>query len=226
MGAGVGSTTYSGVRTEAGRSASTTAGPDTNPHGMTPAQMGSPMSSSASSGPSERTFADASSMGSRTTAVARSSLSVGGRASLAPPGRHVVDDREQGPELLVGVVNRRPDTEEDHRPVVHRMVEGGPGEDDPVEESDRHADRGTRGDRLQHGVGRGSVQVDDVAAARIGGRQHNGRAVLGKAHVADEPLVEDGVDGPAIVGAALFLPTEGRARRAGRVRSAQPALPR
>ena len=65
---------------------STTGGPGTIRSGTWPAQIGRARSSGSSLGPPVRTLADASTSGTRTTRVARSSDAVGGRASTPRPG--------------------------------------------------------------------------------------------------------------------------------------------
>ena len=149
-----------------------------------------------------RTLADASSIGIESTDVALSSPGVGTRMSRHRPGTRCSARRLEHPRLLGRVVHRAGLAEEDDRAVVHRMVEGGPGQDQAVEQRDRDADLHPAGHGLEHPAGRRSVDIEPIAHPHVDRRDHERPPVGDEAHMADQPLVEDGVDQRAVVGAA------------------------
>ena len=61
-------------------------------------------------------------------------------------------------------------------------------------------------------VGRRAVQVEPVAFAAVGGRQHDRGAVDDHAQVADQARVEDRVQVAAVGPAALLVPVQGGLR--------------
>src|ERR1019366_7010924 len=66
-------------------------------------------------------------------------------------------------------------------------------------------------ERVHHAAGGGTVEEDLVAGARVAGGNDVRLAVDGEADVADEALVEDGVDCGLVVHAALREATHGGA---------------
>ncbi len=93
-------------------------------------------------------------------------------------------------------------------------MKGRPGEDETVEQGDGDAGGQAGRERLQRAARRGAVNVERLAIAREGGRDHEGLVAVDEAEVADERLVEDGVDGGAVVraarGEAMELGARGR----------------
>ena len=64
-----------------------------------------------------------------------------GRPRLGPAaGQELLGERLERDELLVGLVDGHGGAEDDHRAVVHRVLEHRAREDDPVEQRDREAD--------------------------------------------------------------------------------------
>jgi hypothetical protein len=60
------------------------------------------------------------------------------------------------------------------------------------------------------------VQIDDVAAAGVQRRRHDGTAVVvGDAHMRDQRLIEDRVDDRPIVASALAPAAQSNSLRAG-----------
>ena len=190
---------YAGVGTPAGTSGSAMGAPATMRRGISPPQIGSTRSSASSIGPPVRTFAEASEMGMRTTSVARSSASVGGRGVGASSRDHVIDDRVDGSSLFVGIVDPDARAEDDNRPVVHRVVKRGSSQHECVGQSDRHTKIVAAGDRAQDGVSRRAVEIDVVVNAAKRHRDDDGSASEVDRHVTEKGLVEDGADGGYVV---------------------------
>src|SRR6185437_12287070 len=141
----------------------------------------------------------------------------GGRPAA---GDQVIGDEPERLPALVFVLDNRRGAEDDRAAVVHRVAEHRAGGDDPVEVGDGHADRLPVG-RPERAVRRGPVQVQGVACAPVGGRQHGRHAVGHHAEVADEAGVEHLVEGGAIGLAARAVPAQGGAGRAGQGRGAR-----
>ena len=93
------------------------------------------------------------------------------------------------------------------------MVERRARQDQAVEEGDGDAGVDAVPQRSQHAAGRGAVEVERLADAGVDGRDDERLAVYDKAEVADVGLVEDGVDGLAVVEAAGGQAADGGARR-------------
>ncbi len=150
--------------------------------------------------------------------MARSSFSVGGRASRPAPGHDVVDQEVERRPLRLEVADRRGRPEDDDRPVVHRVVERGAGQDQPVDERDGDAQLGALGATPQQPAGGRPVQQQPLAVAPVQHRDHDRAVVGGEPDVGDEALVEDGVRRPAVVAPPLGQAADGRAGgRRGRV---------
>jgi hypothetical protein len=88
------------------------------------------------------------------------------------------------------------------------MVEGRAGQDQAVQQGDGDADVHA-GAQAEAAAAR-PVQVDDVADPGVAGRDHERLAVDHEPDVADEALVEDGVDGLPVEGSPLGQPAEPR----------------
>ena len=131
----------------------------------------------------------------------RSSFSVGRTGVAAAPRDDVVDHQVEAAALLLEVLDLGGLADDHHRAVVDVGVVGGAGHDQPVDEGDRHADLdvGPPGAPEQAAGGR-SVEVDDVPVTSVGEGDDHGEASVGlEADVADQALVQDGVDGLAVV---------------------------
>jgi hypothetical protein len=118
----------------------------------------------------------------------------------------VLDQGAKGGVLLLGIDDQARATQHHHGPVLERMVEGGSCQDDAVQQRDGDAHRHAR--PQAEPAAAGAVQVEGLAGARVPGRDHVRLAVHHEADVADEALVEDGVDGVAVVGGPLGQPPD------------------
>ena len=82
-------------------------------------------------------------------------------------------------------------------------MEGRAGQDQAVEERDGDAGVDAAAQRSQHAAGGGAVKVERVAVAPMNGRDDEGLDVVfawhNESHVADQGLVEDGVDRLSVV---------------------------
>ena len=130
-----------------------------------------------------------------------------------PPGHDVLHDRVERPRLLRRVPDLTRRAQHQDAAVVHRVVEGGAREHQAVEQRDRQATRRTGAEERQHPARGRAVDHHLVADAREGRGNHERLALVHEAHVADEGLVEDGVDRGAIVVAALRQAPHGGSRR-------------
>src|SRR6266581_1578484 len=137
-------------------------------------------------------------------------LDVAGAADVVPAaGRDVLGDDLQRVEPLPRVVHLDRGAEDHDRAVVHRVVEGRTGQHQAVLDGDGHADRGAPFECPQHPAGGGAVEVQAVAIAGVDGGDDVGLAVHHEADVADQGLVQDGVDRLPVV-RATFEETRGR----------------
>ncbi len=119
---------------------------------------------------------------------------------------------EKRGQLLFGIVDERCGSENDHRTVVHRVIEDGAGQHQSIEQRNRDADRDSVIQVAQHATCGGTVDVQHVSVASVGGWDHVGLAVHDEAHVAEKPFVEDAVNGVAVVDSAIGLADDARAR--------------
>jgi hypothetical protein len=124
----------------------------------------------------------------------------------------VLHDRLEGAALLIHVDGLLGRAQDHHRTVVHRVVEGGAGEDQGVDQRDLDADRRALAERGQHPAGHRAVDVEAVGDAGVQGRDHERVPLVHEADVADETLVEDRVDEGGVVAAPLGQPLMGGAR--------------
>ena len=129
----------------------------------------------------------------------------------------MVDHELEPAGLLVEVLHLGGAAEDDHGPVVDVGVVGGAGHDQAVDEGDGHADLDLLGPGApEEAAGGRAVQVDDVAVTPVGQRDDDGEALVGaQADVADEALVQDGVDGLAVVGGTMCVAVQRAALRGG-----------
>src|SRR5262249_60476008 len=111
------------------------------------------------------------------------------------------------------IVDLAPFAENDHRAVVHGVMEGGSRQDEAVEQRDGDAGVDAVFERAQHAAGGGAVEVKRVAHAGVDGGDDVRLPVDDEAGVADVRLVEDGVDGLAVVDSAGGEAADGGARR-------------
>ena len=127
----------------------------------------------------------------------------------------VVDHEVEPSTLLVEIPHLRGRADDHDGAVVDVGVVGRPGDDQPVDERDRHADfDGLGPGPPEEAAGGGAVQVHDVAVPPVGERDHHGvAAVRTHADVADQSFVQDGVDGRAVVDGAVGIAVQRRALR-------------
>ncbi|OIJ63371.1 hypothetical protein WN71_034510 [Streptomyces mangrovisoli] len=138
-----------------------------------------------------RILTDASSRESASRVVAASSRRLGRRAYPPLAGRGLLAEQAQPFELLVGVGDRS-GVRVDHRAaVVHPVLEDGPGEHEPVDMGDGHADghaarEAAAGDR--------PVDVQPPLVAAVDGGDDERTPLDHHPQVADEPGVQHGVE--------------------------------
>src|SRR5205823_14586971 len=105
-------------------------------------------------------------------------LPLAGLPRLVPAsGDDVLDDAMHRVQLLVACPYLAGAAEDDHGPVVHRMVVDGAGEHEPVEQRDRDAYVDALSEVAQHAAPGGAVKVEDVAVAGVDGRDHEGLSI-------------------------------------------------
>jgi hypothetical protein len=130
----------------------------------------------------------------------------------------MVHEQVEGVLAFGGVGHHPRPADHDRGPVVHRVVEARPGENDAVQQGKGDADvlvgplhQAARGDR--------AVQVERAVAVRtvMVDREHGGQgkryAVDHDREVADQRGVEDRVQGGPVRPGAFLLATRTRARR-------------
>ncbi len=152
----------------------------------------------------------------------RAHLVVGRRADFVPAARNdPFHDRPEGRSLLERLGDLACFAEDDRRAVVGRVVHRRAGQHEPVDQRDRQACPGAACHRAHRPPGAGTVAVDDIAVPGVERRHRQGLAVVHHdRQVSDQGLVEDRVDRPAIVAAALTLAAQADplGSRRGRVR--------
>ena len=189
-----------------------TGSPATSRIGTWPAQTSSAASSlSPSSGPPAEILAEASSSESASTAVALSSLRRRLARLLPAAGQHLLGERLQRAQLLLRLGHRPRLAEHDDRAVVDAHLEHRAREHHAVEQRDGEADRHRGAGGAQRPAGRRAVHVDLLAEARVQRGDHERLALVGEADVRHERLVEDGLDGVALVGRLLVHPAHAHA---------------
>ena len=109
----------------------------------------------------------------------------------AAPGGHVIEQSGTRGQFLRVVLNHGAGAEEHHAAVVHRMVEGGPGEHQSVEEGHRDTCLGAVGDQPESPVGRRAVQIELFVDACICHRGDHGRSPVVHPDVGEETFVQD-----------------------------------
>jgi hypothetical protein len=122
------------------------------------------------------------------------------------PRHDMLDEGSQGRVLLGRVVDRPGAAEDHHRAVVQRVMEGRAGQHQPVQQGDGDADLHA-GAQAEPAAGR-AVQVEVLADACVPGRDHVRLLVHHEADMAEEALVQDGVDGRAVVGCPFGQPPD------------------
>ncbi len=144
---------------------------------------------------------------------------VRGPGLTRPSGHDVIDDAGERSALLFGLSDPAGGAEDDDRPVVHRVMELRVGEDDAVDEGDRHADGNAGVEGSQEAAGNRAVEHQPVPVPPEDHRDHERLAVAGESDVGDERLVEDPVGRGSVVGAAFGLASEPGAGRGGELGS-------
>ena len=205
---------YGGTGVAGSRSPAGTGVPAVRLSGTTPAQCGS------AQGPADRrpgaplrTLADTSTRSSASTPVAASSRGIRGPAVGGATGRDVIEQAIAAPATSPPVVDHARVTHHDDRAEVHRMVHRGARQHQPVDQGDGDAHRQARPDawppwppvvgrRRSNRAGRASRPTC------VRRRQHHRPAGAQVTQMADQRLVEDVVDGAAVV--ACALPITGR----------------
>ncbi len=145
-------------------------------------------------------------------------LGVGAARVRRPAGDGALHDRVQRQQPLLVVGHRIREPVRHHGAVVHRVVEGGPGQHQSVQVCDGHAHRYPRV-RLsglpQRAGPRGAVHVQPFPHACVQRGQHDGCAVADEAEVAQAARVQDGVHRLPVVAHPLAGPGAGGARGRG-----------
>src|SRR5829696_4068324 len=118
---------------------------------------------------------------------------------LPASGQHLLGERAQRFELLVRLAHGARVAEHHDRPVVDAHLEHRAREHHPVEQRHGQAHRHRRADGPERAAGRRAVDVDLLADARVERRDDERLAFVGEADVSDERLVEDRLDGVAVV---------------------------
>ncbi len=93
------------------------------------------------------------------------------------------------------------------------MMERRAGQHEPVEQRDRHTGVHPSLQRPQHAAGSRAVEVELLPAAPMDGGDDHWLAVDHEADMADEGLVNDGLDGGAVIHSALGQTLDGGAGR-------------
>ena len=131
----------------------------------------------------------------------RSSFSVGRRASCVRPGRMCSTSESRPGPLLVEIGDLGGVPMSHDRAVVDVGVVGRPGHDQAVDEGHGHAhlDAGFAG-VAEQSAGRRAVQIDTCPCGhRPGARPPGNPWSVWQADVADDALVQDGVDRGAVI---------------------------
>ena len=136
-----------------------------------------------------------------------------GLAGVGPAAREdVFGDGAQGGEFFFTIFHRGCCPQDHDRAVIHRVIENRAREHEAIEQRDGHADRNSLIQVAQHSARGGTVDVEVVARATVGRRNHEWLVVYHKTDVTDEALVKDLVSGCAIVDTAVRLADYARAR--------------
>src|SRR5271170_2360117 len=97
-------------------------------------------------------------------------------------------------------------SEQDDRPIVHRMVECGAGKHKAVEQSDRDTDFDARGQCAKHTAGRRTMNEKGAPNTSVASRDDEGLALDHEAHMAQEAGIENAMDRRLRVVAPLGQP--------------------
>src|SRR4029453_13902991 len=150
----------------------------------------------------------------------RGQLPAVARPNLRPTTwNDVLDQRAKRFVLLLGIRHQGGAAEDHDGPVIEGVMERGSGKDHAIDQDDgdTHRHAGPYADAATTGT----VQVDGLSDACIAGGDRVGLSVDGEGDVADEALVEDGVDGAGVVAAPLGQPPQAGGVR-GRVHRVPP----
>ena len=139
----------------------------------------------------------------RRTSVCFSSFSLGRRASAERPRQTCSTSAVEHADFLLAIDDLLRFSEHDDRAVVHRVMERRSRQHQAVEKRDRDAGVDAAAQRPQHSGRRRAVEVEVIADARVDGRDDDRPPFDDESDVADQRLVEDGVDRRSIVIAAL-----------------------
>ncbi len=118
-------------------------------------------------------------------------------------GNNVLAQRAQCRKFFCGIVHQRCHTENNHRPIIHRVIEDGAGEHQSIEQRDRDANRNSAIEVAQHTAGGRAVDVKHVAVASVGSGDDERLSVGDEADMAEKGFVEDLVDDFAVVDSPL-----------------------
>jgi hypothetical protein len=131
----------------------------------------------------------------------------------------VVEQGCECAEFLVAVLHEARVADGDDRPEFQGMVHRRTRQHHAVDQGDRDADGqavwGSGGGEHRAATG-GSMQVDKLAQPRVRRRQHHRSAGIEVADMTDQSLVENAVDGGAVVPGAFAIPG-GHGPRCGHV---------
>src|SRR2546427_2909384 len=121
-----------------------------------------------------------------------------------PRRRHAVQ-----PAGIMGVDHLAAVSVEHHAPVVHRVMEGAPREDERVDDRGDDTDLGAAGDRPPGTSGARAMQVEGVPDPRVDRGKRPGPAVaVGPGDVADQGLIQDRLDRVAVVRGSFGEPVD------------------
>src|SRR5271156_6795004 len=119
------------------------------------------------------------------------------------------DQRAQYLELPLGLdYSRAPD--DNHGPIVNRVIERRACEHDAADVSDRHTDLAARRRRTEHVISCGAVEVDMIADSYVQSRDHARHVVNDKSHMTHQRAIDDRVDRLLVVTGALRIAPQAR----------------
>src|SRR5262245_24260033 len=152
----------------------------------------------------------------QTQRIRRLQLSLVRVASLCPAsGQNVFGERTQSLEFFCWILHHHRSTQNDHRPVIHRVIEDRPRQHQSIQQRDRNADGNTAVEIAQHATGGGAVNIQIVARTPVGRRNHERLPVDVEANLADETFVKNFVNRLAIVDAPVRFAHDAGARAWG-----------
>src|SRR5207302_5324672 len=86
--------------------------------------------------------------------------------------KNVFREGVQGLNFLLRIIYQLSHPQDHYRAVIHRVIEHGARQYEPVEQRHRNADRDTVLQLAQHSASGGAVDVEEIIFASIGGRNY------------------------------------------------------